>query len=113
INGAFEVLRKRKPYDVEWFKPCGGTSIAGIARDVKMGAHYRFFYSKWSELMHSSGFFDHIWVDDQGASVEQVRNVEEIANAISMSSSMAQGVFRIFIRRYRPGELDSFNRKYL
>lgn len=32
--------------------------------DVTMGAHYRFFYSKWSELMHSSGFFDHIWVDD-------------------------------------------------
>ena len=113
IDRAFEALRKGKPYDVEWFKPCGVSSIAAIARDVKMGAHYRFFYSKWSELMHSSGFFDHIWVDDQGASVEQIRDVEEIANAISMSVSIAQGVFRLFIRRNRPGEINSFNRKYV
>lgn len=113
IDHAFEALRKGKVYDVEWYKPCGATSVASIARNVGMAAHYRFFYSKWSELMHSSGFFDHVWVDDKGASVEQVRDVEEIANAISMAASMAQGLFHLFIRRYRPGEQDSFRRKYL
>ncbi|HTQ30698.1 MAG TPA: DUF5677 domain-containing protein [Opitutaceae bacterium] len=113
IDRAFEASRKGKNYDVDWYKPCGIPSLAKMAKEVKMMAHYRFFYSKWSEVMHSSGFFDHLHVDDLGASVEQVRDVEEIANAISVASSTANGVFRIFIHRYRPGEIDSFNRKYL
>ncbi len=113
IDRAFEALRKNRPFDVEWYKPCGPASIAAVAKEVNMTAHYRFFYSRWSLFMHSSGFFDHLHVDDLGAAVEQIRDVEEIANAASMASSMAIGVFRTVLRRYRPGELDAFGIKYL
>ena len=63
--------------------------------------------------MHSSGFFDHLHVDEDGASVEQVRSLEEVHQAITMAGIPARGFFEEIIKRYRPGELASFHWKYM
>jgi hypothetical protein len=113
IDAAFRTARGRRSYDVNWYQPCGPTSIAQLAKDVDMESHYQTFYSKWSEAAHSYGFFDHIYVDDAGPSIEQVRNFEDIGYVIGMAHATAHGVFRLFIDHYRPGEVRSFCLKYV
>lgn len=112
INQAFEGLKKLT-HDVDWYRPCGPKNLREIARDVGMMAQYRFFYSKWSEAMHSSGAFDHIYVDEHGASVEPVRDLAAIASSINTTWAFAYAVFHLVLKRYRPGELPRLAEKYV
>ena len=113
IDRQFTALRGNKKFDPDWYAPCGPTSVFQIAREVGMIVHYRMFYSKWSESMHSSGFFEHVYTDSSGTSVEQVRSLERFDEPIRNACTISYGVLRLIINRYRPGENEAFARKYM
>lgn len=113
IDREFTSRRGTKPYDPEWYVPCGPASIRKLAAEVGMEVHYRMFYSKWSEMMHSSGFFEHVYTDDSGTSVEQIRGLEHFEEAIRSACTFTTDVFRLIIRRYRPGEETAYSTKYM
>jgi hypothetical protein len=71
------------------------------------------FYSKWSESMHSSGFFEHVYTDAAGTSIEQLRSLERFDEPIRMACTLSYGVFRLIVARYRPGEHETFALKYV
>jgi hypothetical protein len=112
IDRAFEAFHIKRGYDQDWYIPYGPTSIAKLASDVGMDVHYAVFYNKYSEIMHSSGFFDHVHVDEKGVSIEQIRTTEHFDEVVRMASTTAVDVFETIIKRYRSGELKSFHLKY-
>lgn len=114
IDRQFEALKTpKRDFDKEWFTPAGISSVAMMARDVDLEALYYVFYDKYSEVMHSSGFFDHLHVDEDGASIEQIRSPEDFDGVLKMAYNCAFAFYRLIIVRYRPGEDVNFSLKYM
>jgi hypothetical protein len=118
IDRQFEALRNptkgpKRDFDKEWFTPAGISSIAKMARDVDLEPLYYIFYDRYSEVMHSSGFFEHLHVDEDGASIEQIRSPEDFDGVLKMAYNCAFAFHRLIIERYRPGEDVNFSLKYM
>jgi hypothetical protein len=109
-DAAFEAFNKKskRPYEPAWYKVLGVGSVAALAKEVGRRAEYTIFYSKGSEVVHSSTFKDHFKIVPTGATVTPVRNVKEAHIAFENIFSTALQAFRAVLEYYRPNELPAF-----
>jgi hypothetical protein len=109
-DAAFEAYKKKtkRPYEPAWYKVLGVGSVAAMASQIGRRAEYAIFYSKGSEVVHSSTYKDHFKFGPKGATVTPVRNVREAHIAFENIFSTALQAFRAILEFYRPDELPAF-----
>jgi hypothetical protein len=116
INKEFEEHRKGKRYDSTWYAPLlpkGQRSLAAISRAAGKESQYRLLYSGASEVMHSSNYGHHVRFADGKLTLFPIRFLEGFEIVLSFSLSTAIQTYMTVLKKYRPGELPNFGRKYL
>lgn len=111
INDAFDQHWK-KPYDPPWHAPNGVPSIRQMAKDLDLLHEYDALYGSLSSIAHSSAFGNHTSVRGDTIVFQPIRYLESVDYVFRLSLSVAFRTFRAALTRYRPGEIDNFNRKY-
>lgn len=113
INTSFEAKRNKRNFDSPWYALHDIKSIGELAKKVGMESEYAMLYSKYSEDMHSTNFFDHRHIDESGASIEQIRALERIDNVISIAVGISVEFFIDLLGHYRRDEISYFRTKYM
>jgi len=111
INDKFESMKK--PWgDVSWFEPCGLGSIYQIAKEVDCIAHYKVFYSYYSDIMHASVYKQNINIDGTDLTFVPIRQLKGIKSFLMHVITCSLSICLIILNRYRPTESENFSRKY-
>lgn len=115
VNDLFESRMAHSGKDVEWYKPFGVNSIRDMAKQLGDEGTYKVFYTKYSQLTHGQSFEQQLHFDTANSVVvfDHIRTLQSIDEVFQMTLSFAFGIFRTVLEKYRPDELNAFNRKYM
>lgn len=112
-NAVLVQAKGKKKYDVAWYTPFGRRTIRELSALVGRLHEYEVFYSASSEKMHGSEYKSHIKIGSGYISFEPIRNLKEIHSLLSFVLSVALHTYRSLLQRYRPGQLNELDRRYL
>lgn len=112
INARFEPFFKKRGYDNTWHKIYLNKSIRGIANDIGKINLYTYFYSMMSGISHGSDIWKSVQMGCGKVEVMNLRELEDIPNALGIMKPTILETFRLMLSRYRPSEIENFNRKY-
>ena len=113
INNEFERRRiKRTGADAYWYKPLGIESIMKLAEAVGRLSEYVLYYSRGSELAHTTSYRDHIKFGKGRITFEPVRHLEDMHTLLQSTIGVSLHSYSSIIKHYRYGERKSFSKKY-
>jgi hypothetical protein len=113
IDDAFTATRKgKRKTDPEWYSLLGYRSLRKLAHAMGRIAEYECFYAKGSSITHSASYKDHLAFHGKEVRFKPVRHIAEIDSIVKALGTTAFTTYRNILRKYRPGELPSFNRQY-
>jgi hypothetical protein len=105
---------KKPPYEPEWYKVLGKTSVRSIASELRRLPDYIVYYGKGSRVAHSSSTKDHLrFVAKGGAVGHPIRNLAGTHDLLNFVFSNAMIVFMRVLAFYRPDELSRFGAQYV
>lgn len=113
INNEFDLYKKKISYEPAWYRPLKFSSFRKIAIEVGRLAQYELFYSKTSDIIHTSNYSDHIKITDEKVIFERIRQLEGIKTLSTIVITIGLNVYRKIIGHYRPQELENFSKKYI
>jgi len=117
VNQEFDYTKKHR--DKPWYyEPQRGEereigSLGVIAERLHRRAEYESFYSKFSDVTHSSVFRNHLRIEGGTATFEPIRHLEGIDWICRIVCATIFRFYREILEKYRPGEVENFNRKYV
>ena len=114
VNDLFESRMARSGKDVEWYKPFDVNSIRDMAKRLGDEGAYKVFYTKYSQLTHGQSFEQQLHFDTANSVVvfDHIRTLQSIDEVFQMTFSLAFKIYRTVLQKYRPNEINAFNRKY-
>lgn len=113
INSEFDKLKKHgKDFDVSWYCPRGPSTLADMARRMNLSGEYMLFYNTFSKATHCQEFRRHVSIERNVVKLQPIRHLEGIKTLLNVSISYALTIYEMILKRYRPGELSNFGRKY-
>jgi Family of unknown function (DUF5677) len=111
INDEFNRLKRK--YDRPWYAPFKGPgSIRQMVRDLNRLGEYDIFYSRLSDVTHSTDVRKHFSVAGTQLTFEPIRQLESIDTVMRFVISKVLHLYRAVLDRYRPDEGTNFDRKY-
>lgn len=113
IDQEFDMKRKKRKRDLEWYELAGATSIRKVAEAVSRLPEYDYFYSKGSQVAHTASYKDHVRFAKGHVRLKAVRHVDGADTLVKFVVGVAIHAFQVVLKRYRPGELSAFSKKYL
>lgn len=115
INKTIEAYKnkRRLKYEPSWYSPLGVSSVRQLAVTLNRLHEYELIYSSSSEVMHSSKQDDHIRFGDDHMTFQPIRSLSGISEVLNFSVSTIIKIYTQILEKYRPGELQSFGRKYV
>lgn len=115
ISSDFEKVKgTRIEYDPEWYKVLEEKlTIKKLAETVeRLGAYY-LFYSRSSEIMHSSTYIDHIKLKGGRVIFEPIRHLQEANLVFRFILVAVIHTYKSILRYYHSPELKKFTQKYI
>ena len=113
LNRSFEKFFKKRHYEQAWYRAVGGQSVRAISDDLKRVAEYDMFYSLGSEIVHGASYGGHLALTGSRISIRGIRGLYEFPTVFTWSVIVILRTIETVLGRYRPGELQSFRRKYI
>lgn len=113
IDLEFTKARGRRRTDPKWYELDGLKSIRHVADFVGRLAEYEFFYSQGSQVTHTGSYKDHLHFAKGQVHFKPVRHLASINMLLNFVVSIALGVYRLVLTRYRPEELPALTKKYM
>lgn len=117
INAKFETDYATRGFDRPWYEVYGTsqprTTIRKIADDVGRLREYQDFYSSFSGVAHGGDMWKNILFGGDTVWVNPIREPQDIPRTTKFAVTVAFRVFRRLLEQYRPGEVESFFRKYV
>lgn len=111
-NAAFDTL-KQKNFDVAWYAPLGVRTFRALVGVLGRTDEYEVFYAWWSGAMHSSGYRQHVRIEEGKVTFNPLRILSDFEVLFRFSAAVTLRTYRKILETYRSGELQTFNRKYL
>lgn len=115
LNREFDHMRAKKKggrFDPNWYEVLGTTSVRNLAEKAGLLAQYQVYYDKFSKFVHASEWRTHARVQAGELHLTPIRSNEGADHVLMAVSLAAFGAFRSILSKYRPDEIDSFNRIY-
>jgi hypothetical protein len=113
INAKFEPFYQRRGYDQTWHEVYGTSSIRKIGEEIGRLKEYSYIYSPFSGVTHGSDMWKSIEIGDQNIQMNPIRDPHNIPKIAQLAATLALGVYRLILGKYRAGEEENFNRKYV
>lgn len=113
IDREFDQRRGKKKRDLEWYELVGAKSIRQVADAVGRLPEYDYFYSKGSQIAHTAAYKDHIRFAKGKVHLKAVRHLDGVDTLVKFVVGVGIGSIQRVLKRYRPGELPAFSKKYI
>ena len=113
IDAEFDAIRRGRKRDVAWYALDGIPNIRQLAKHLGRLAEYETFYSRGSQAMHSGTYKDHVRFIDNQLHAIPIRHIMDFNHLIQSVLIVAVSSMRRVVERYRSGEINDLNRRYL
>lgn len=113
IDQEFTRARGTNKHDPQWYQLDGLRSFKQVADQVGRLSEYEFFYSKGSQVTHTGSYKDHIRFADGQVIFKPIRHLSDVNVLLNFVVSVCLGAYMKVLKKYRPGELEAFSKKYL
>jgi hypothetical protein len=113
IDSQFDIAKGNKKHDPHWYQVLGVKSIRELSSSVGRLPEYEVFYGKGSQVTHSASYRDHLKFSENEVTFKQVRNLEGFHLLMHATVTNALRTYQDILKKYRPGELPAFSRKYV
>jgi hypothetical protein len=110
---AAHPRRGRAHYEPEWYAVLGKPTIRSIAKELKRLPDYIVYYSKGSQIVHSSSYKEQIRFKKEGAIAHPIRNLADAHTLFNFVCSNALYTFMRVLAFYRNAELPRFGERYV
>ena len=110
-----EISRQKKRVGMlRWFTLFGGPQdYPALARKLGRGDEYRLIYRPLNDAVHGSNIQNHVSIETRGeAFLPALRGIEEFHNVLEFTWIAGFRIVRMLIEHYRPGEIESFIRRF-
>ena len=84
-----------------------------MAKAVKKEGMYHVFYKSFSAITHGLTFDANVSSKNHSVVYEPIRNCTDIDYIFQLTCNISFDTYRHILKHYRPGELDSFGKKYI
>jgi hypothetical protein len=114
-NADFDAAKTRRKikHDLAWYATLGSRNFAAVARETGNAALYAILYSGASEVMHSSSDDQHVHFAEGKLMMKRIHSLSGFESVFRFSVSITLALYRKILQEYRPGELQTFSRKYV
>lgn len=114
VNGLFEQQVTSSGRDREWYRPFGVSSVRDMARSLGEEANYKVFYSHYSQITHGLSLDRqmHFKPENREVVFDHIRTLDGIDGVFQMTFTYALRIFRVVLGRFRPSEVEVFDRRY-
>jgi hypothetical protein len=113
IDNEFEKSRNKKTgTDIYWYKLLGIDSISKLAASVSRLPEYFIFYSRGSELAHTTSYQDQFKFKNGKIEFEPIRHLQEMNPLLQGAMIVCIHTYIAIIEHYRKGERGDFVTKY-
>jgi hypothetical protein len=113
VSLEFDRVRGNGDHEPNWYRPLGFRSFAHLCSEVGRVADYRVFYGQLSRPMHGHLWEDHVRIREGTVTFGKLRDVREFEGLFSTLFGLAMQTYRAILGRYRPYQLDEFNRRFV
>ena len=119
INDEFDRLKvpkngRRRKHDVNWYSLFSGPENFGnLCRQLGLHGHYDVLYNRTSKVAHATTFMQMVTHDKDSLIFESIRNPKDMQGIILYGVSEAIFAYKLFLSKYRFGELPAFQRRYI
>jgi hypothetical protein len=114
IDELFEQNRakRKKNYDLPWYKIDGIKSIWKMSQDLGKEMQYEILYNEFSDVTHGTVLLKHINFKNGEFSYVPIRHLENIELLFNFIMATTLNIFEKVLSYYRPAEIPNFLRKY-
>lgn len=113
IDQHFEQAKMKSKREPKWHALVGAPSVRQIAKDMQQLPEYELFYSKGSQVTHTSAYKDYLSFSKGHLTFKSVRRLDGIAALVNFTFTSAFRCYDMVLKYYRPAELKSFAALYL